>query len=162
LGGVVEGILILCTGYPYTCDTGFGYHVARMLKEMDLPENVECLEVGESASEFPHLIEGRDKMIVVDVFQTKDKPGTIVCFRPDQVPVTVNGVTDVGKYHLMETLEQISLSGKCPETLFIGVVPADVETISAELSPEIESKIPEVIDLIMEKIDSPHPWYNSG
>jgi hydrogenase maturation protease len=162
LGGVVESILILCTGYPYTCDTGFGYHVAEVLEKMDLPENVKCVEVGESASEFPHLIDGMDKMIVVDVFQTNAKPGTIVCLRPDEVPVTVNGVTDVAKFHLMETLEQISMSGKCPETLFIGVVPKDVETIGVQLSPEIQSKVPEVLDLIMEKINTPHLWYGSG
>ena len=152
MGGVVESILILCTGYPYTCDTGFGYHVAKALEKMDLPENVECVEVGESASEFPHLIDGMDKMIVVDVFQTKDEPGTIVCLRPEEVPVTVDGVTDVAKFHLMETLEQIRMSGKCPETLFIGVVPKDVKTLGMQLSREIESKIPEVIDLIMEEI----------
>ena len=147
--------LILCTGYPYTCDTGFGYHVSKALEQMDLPENVECLEVGESASEFPHVIDGMDRMIVVDVFQIDADPGTIVCLSPGEVPLTVNGVTDVGKHHLMETLDDITASGKCPETLFIGVVPKDVRTPAMELSPEIESKIPEVIKLIMEKINSP-------
>jgi len=160
--GIIKSVLILCTGYPYTCDTGFGYHVAKVLEEMDLPENVECIEVGESASEFPHLIDGMDKMIVVDVFQINAEPGTIVCLSPEEVPVTVNGVTDVAKFHLIETLEQIKMSGNCPETLFIGVVPKDVHTPDIQLSPEIESKIPEVIKLIMEKINTPHPWCGSG
>ena len=159
--GIMKSVLILCTGYPYTCDTGFGYHVSKVLEKMDLPEHVQCVEVGESASEFPHLIDGMDIMIVVDVFQINAEPGTIVCLSPEEVPVIVNGVTDVAKFHLMETLEQISISGKCPETLFIGVVPKDVQTPSMELSPEIESRIPEVIDLIIEKINAPHLWCGS-
>lgn len=150
----MKSILILCTGYPYNCDTGFGYHVWKVLEKMKLPENVECFEVGESASELDYLIDGRDKMIVVDTFRTKEEPGTIVRLKPDEVPVTVDGATDVAKFHLMETLEQINISGKCPETLFIGVVPKDTtDTASPQLTPEIESKIPEVIDLVMEEVN---------
>jgi hydrogenase maturation protease len=151
----VKNILILCIGYPYTSDRGFGYHVGKFLEKMELPENVECLEVGESASEFDYLIDGRDKMIVVDAFQTKDEPGTIVRLKPDEVPVTVDGVTDLGKYHLLDTLDQIGVSGKCPETLFVGVVPKDTETDTPrpQLTPEIEAKIPEVIDVILEEIN---------
>ncbi len=151
----MKNTLILCTGYPYTCDTGFGYHVSKVLEAMQLPENVECLEVGESASEFDYLIDGREKMIVVDAFQTKDAPGTIVRLKAEEVPVTLDGVTDLGKYHLMDTLEQISVSGKCPETLFVGVVPKDTETDTPipQLTPEIEAKIPEVIDIIVKEIN---------
>ena len=149
-----KNILILCTGFPYTTDTGFGFHVSKVLEKMQLPENVELMEVGESASEIPHIIEGKDKLIVVDVFETNDAPGTVVRLKPEEVPVTVDGVTDVAKFHLMETLEQIRLSGKFPETIFLGVIPKDTTTERSQpqLSPEVESKIPEVIDLIMKEI----------
>ena len=152
----MKSILILCIGYPYSCDRGFGYHVSKTLEKIELPENVECLEVGESSSEFDYLIDGRDKMIVVDAFQTKDEPGTIVRLKPDEVPMTVDGVTDLGKYHLLDTLEQIEISGKCPETLFLGVVPKDTETDTPtpQLTPEIEARLPELIDIIMEEIST--------
>jgi hydrogenase maturation protease len=147
-----KNILIICAGQPYVCDKGFGYRVSKVLETMKLPENVEFLEVGGSACMVPGFIDGKDKMIVVDIFQTQDKPGTLVRLKPEEVPITVNGVTDIAKFRLMETLEQISISGKCPETIFIGVVPKDIRTFSEELTPEIESKIPEVIDLIMKEI----------
>jgi hydrogenase maturation protease len=145
-------ILIFCAGHPFKKDAGFGFHVSKALEKIQLPGNVEFIEVGESASEFPHEIEGKDKLIVVDVFQTNGKPGTIVRLKIEEVPVTVNGVTDVPKLHLLETLEEISISGKYPETLFIGVVPKDIKSTSPQLTPEVESKIPEVIDLIMKEI----------
>ena len=148
-----KNTLLLCTGYPFESDNGFGFHVAKVLEKMQLPDNVAFREVGESASMMPYLIEGKDKMIVVDVFQINDKPGTIVRLKPNEVPFTVNGVTDVAKFHLLETLDQIRISGgKCPETIFIGVVPKDIKTESLQITPEIESKIPEVIDLIMKEI----------
>jgi hydrogenase maturation protease len=152
--GKKKTILILCAGHPLRGDMAFGYRVAKILEKMQLPENVEVIEVGEAASEFPHLIEGKDKLIVIDVFRTKDETGTIVRFRPEEVPVTVNGVTDVAKYHLMETLWEISVSGKCPETIFIGVVPENTETVSSLLASVIEARIPEVVDLIMKEIAS--------
>jgi hydrogenase maturation protease len=148
----VKNILILCGGYPFACDDGFGYHVAKRLLEMDLPENVECIECGYSASEFPHMIDGRDKMIFVDAFRSQKDPGTVLRMKPDEVELTVDGRTDVPKLHLMELLHEIAISGKCPETVFIGVVPTEIDVYSEELTPEIEDKIPEVIDLIMQEI----------
>ena len=147
-----KNIMILCAGVPYVCDKGFGYHLSKELEKMKLPENVEFLEVGGSACMAPAFIEGKDKLIVVDVFQTEDKPGTIVRLKPEEVPITVDGITDIAKFRTMEMLEQISISGKCPETIFIGVVPKDFRSFSEELTPEIKSKIPEVIELILEEI----------
>jgi len=147
-----KNILILCCGYPFQTDKRFGYEVSKVLEKMKLPENVEFMEVGESACMIPSVIADKDKMIVIDIFQTRDEPGTIVRLKPEEVPVTVSGLTDVPKFHLIETLQQLRLIGKCPETIFIGVVPKDITTESLELTSEIQRKIPEVIDLIMEEI----------
>ena len=69
--------------------------------------------------------------------------------------MTVDGVTDLGKYHILDTLEQIQMSGHCPETLFIGVVPKDFETMTPipELTPEVREKIPEVVNRIVGYIE---------
>lgn len=147
-----KNILILCCGYPYQTDNGFGYHLAKVLEKMELPENVEFMEVGESASMIPSFIADKDKIIIIDVFQTKDSPGTIVRLKPEEIPVTVNGLTDIPKFHLMETLEDLRIIGQCPETIFLGVVPKDIQTESLTLTPEIEEKIPKVIDLLLEEI----------
>jgi hydrogenase maturation protease len=147
-----KNILILCTGYHFGTDAAFGYHVSKVLEKMQLPENVEMMEVGEFASLIPHEIEGRDKLIVIDVFRTGDEPGTIVRLKPEEIPIPWDDATDVAKFHLLEILQQLYLMGKYPETILIGVVPKDIKTIGTELTPEIEKKIPEVMDLIMKEI----------
>ena len=54
----------------------------------------------------------------------------------------------------MGMLNQIGISGKCPETIFIGVVPKDTTTMGEELTPEIQSKMNEVIELILKEVQS--------
>ncbi len=152
MGKNEKNILVLCTGYHFGTDAAFGYHVSKVLEKMQLPENVEMMEVGEFASLIPHEIEGRDKLIVIDVFRTGDEPGTIVRLKPEEIPIPWDDATDVAKFHLLEILQQLILMGKYPETILIGVVPKDIKTIGTELTPEIESKIPEVIDLVMKEI----------
>ena len=147
-----KNILILCTGYHFGTDAAFGYHVSKVLEKMKLPENVEMIEVGEFASLIAHEIEGRDKLVVIDVFPTGDEPGTVVRLKPEEMPIPWGDATDVARFHLLEMLQEFYLMGKYPETILLGVVPKDIKTISTELTPEIESKIPEVIDLIMKEI----------
>ena len=108
---------------------------------MDLPENVELLECGYSASECVFVIDGKDKMIVVDVFRSNTEPGTVLRMKPEELELTVDGVTDVPKLHLMEVLDQVAVSGKCPETIFIGVVPKELHELSEEPTPQIKEKI---------------------
>jgi hydrogenase maturation protease len=120
---------------------------------MNLPENVELLECGYSASECVFVIDGKDKMIVVDVFRSdKHPPGTVFCMKPEEVELIVDGLTDVPKLHLMEVLDQVAISGKCPETVFIGVVPKELHELSEEPTPEVKEKIPQVVDMILEEI----------
>jgi Ni,Fe-hydrogenase maturation factor len=72
----------------------------------------------------------------------------------EDAPMTVNGVTDLGKYHLIDTLDQIKLSGHCPETICVGIVPKDIETDTPQpqLTPEVEAKLPEVVELILKEV----------
>jgi len=149
---VKKNILILCAGYPFTTDTSFGYHVFKVLEKMKLPENVELMEIGEFSSLIPSVIEGKDKMIVVDVYRSEDEPGTVVRLKPEEISILWRDATDVAKFHLLETIQDFTLLGKCPETILIGVVPKDIKTIGTELTPKIKIKITDVIDLVMKEI----------
>jgi hydrogenase maturation protease len=147
--------LILCCGYPYQTDRRFGYEISKKLVAMKLPDHVELMEVGESACMMPSVIADADKVIIIDEFQTQDLPGTIVTLKTSEVPITVNGLTDVPKYHLiMETLLGLTVTEHCPEIVFVGVVPKDIQTFSEQLTPEIAEKIPEALDVILEELNS--------
>jgi hydrogenase maturation protease len=148
----MKKVLILCCGYPYQTDKRFGYEVWTELEKEKLPDNVVLMEVGESASMMPSVIAEQDKLIIVDCFETGEDAGTIVRLKPHEVPVTVNGLTDIAKSHLMDTLGHQKVIGQCPEAIFIGVVPKDIVTEGQKLTPAIEQKIPEVVKLILKEI----------
>jgi hydrogenase maturation protease len=149
-----RNILILCCGYPYATDSGFGYHVFKALEKTQLPGNVEVMEVGYSACMVPHVIEGMDKLIIVDTFYIQGDPGIILRQKPEEVALTtLSGKTDTAKLHLIDELNMLKLIGKCPETVFIGIIPKDTETEGERLTPEIERKIPEAIAIIFEEIN---------
>jgi len=124
------------------------------LEKRGLPGNVDLMEVGFSACMVPHIIEGKDKLIIVDIFHTNDKPGTVVRLKQEEVPILVRGKTDTSKWHLMETLNEMKLLGDSPETIFIGVVPADTQTESESLSPEVEHKVTVVVEMILEEVSA--------
>ena len=149
-----KNILILCCGHPFFTDNGFGFHVAKALEKRGVPGNVDLMEVGFSACMVPHIIAGKDKLIIVDVFHTDDKPGTVVRLKQEEVPIVVDGRTDTSKWHLMEVLNEMKLLGDCPETIFIGVVPVDARTESESLSPEIEGKVEVAVETILKEINS--------
>ncbi len=152
-----KNILILCCGHPFFTDLGFGYHVAKALEKRGLPGNVDLMEVGFSACMVPHVMEGKDKLIIVDTFYTNDKPGTVVRLKQEEVPLLVNGKTDTAKWHLMEVLNEMKLLGDRPDTIFIGVVPVDMQTESEKLSPEIEGKVEVAVEMIMKEINAVPP-----
>lgn len=146
-----KNILLICCGNPFGGDLGFGYHVSKEIEKMKLPDNVDFMEVGESACMIPHIIEGKEKLIVIDVFQTGEKPGTVVRLKEHEVPIKIDGVDDPSKRHLLETLQQIRISGKCPESIFIGVVPKTIKT-STKLTSVVKKKIPDVIEMIKKEL----------
>jgi hydrogenase maturation protease len=151
---MAKKILILCCGYPYQTDRRFGYEIFKGLEKIKLPENVEVMEVGESACMMPSVIAEADKVIIIDTFQTKDSLGTLVRLKTSEVPITVDGLTDIPKHHLItETLHGLSITGQCPDIVFMGVVPKDIVTETQQLTPEIEEKIPAMLTMILEEIN---------
>jgi len=147
-----KNILILCCGHPFASDNAFGYHVFKNLEKMKLPDNVNIMEVGFSACMVPHVIDTMDKLIIVDIFHAQKEPGTILRMKAEELPSYIEIKKDAAKSHLMDTLDMLRLTGGCPETIFIGVVPLDSKTESEQLTPGIASKLPEVIDMILKEI----------
>jgi hydrogenase maturation protease len=113
---------------------------------------VDIMEVGFSACMIPHVIDTMDKVIIVDIFHAQSEPGTILRMKLEELPLYIEIKKDAAKSHLIDTLDMCKLTGYCPETIFIGVVPFDSRTESEQLTPEIASKLPEVIGMIMKEI----------
>ncbi|MCK5188148.1 MAG: hydrogenase maturation protease, partial [Deltaproteobacteria bacterium] len=70
-------ILILGLGNILLGDEGVGVRIAQQLSSQSLPDEIEVIDGGTAGYELLNLLEGRDKVIIVDAVKTEDKPGSV-------------------------------------------------------------------------------------
>lgn len=146
-------IVVLGVGNELLSDEGIGVHVAKELqKENILPPEVEVLEGGTDGFGLINIITETDRLIVIDSLKGGSEPGTIYKFDIEDAPGTPDLFkTSVHQIGILEVINLSSLIGKTPETTVIGVEPKCISA-GMELSPEIQAKIPRVIELVKEEV----------
>jgi len=136
-------------------DEGLGVHVAQMLMERESPLDIDLRVIDAGVSSDAFLTMGEvDKLIVVDAVLGGSEPGAVYRFNPDDVKLEDEVELSVHQWGLLEGLKIMELAGEKPnETVIIGVEPKTVEW-GMDLTPEIENKIPEIIELVLSEIYS--------
>lgn len=135
-------------------DEGFGVHVVHHLQNnYEFPENVEIQDVGTAGIYMAPFLEECDPVIVVDVVDIKGEPGSFHYFEIDDVKAgNFQMRMSPHQLGLLEILEVSKLRGAAPEqVLFYTVIPEVLEE-SIELSPSVEQKKLEVVDMIVERL----------
>ena len=147
--------VVLGTGNELFKDEGVGVHVARIL-QTKLPTSINDVEVidGGTSPDIWSLIDGADKLIIIDAVRGGCEPGTIYRFTPQQIVADRGLITSVHQMGILENLSLIELVGSKPgETIIIGVEPKELEP-GLELSPELQKRMPKIIQTVLEEISS--------
>jgi hydrogenase maturation protease len=145
--------VILGAGNELMKDEGVGVHAIRTLHDelCDSRPDIKLIDAGTSP-DFGHLIEGADKLVIVDAVEGGCEPGTIYRFTPQQIESESGLTTSFHQIGLLENLRMMELLGmKVAETVIIGVEPADVQ-LGLSLSPEIELQMPKIIQSVLDEI----------
>lgn len=146
-------ILILGVGNILLKDEGVGVHVVKRLQEMNLPPDVEVLDGGTAGFALLDQIEGRKKVIVVDTVKGGHPPGTLYRMTARDLEEQAKSrlsVHDIGLTDLLILADLFKIEK--PEMVVIGVEPRDMESAGLELSPEVEQKIPKVVQCVLKEI----------
>ena len=154
-GGVTtppQKILILGVGNLLLRDDGFGVHLINSLKGTALPRNVELLEAGTVSHQLIPLLHEVDHLIVIDVVEAGDTPGSLFRFSPDDMRFPIEQKASLHQISLVDVLNMAALTGTKPKTIIIGVQPKDVSTWSMELNDELKVVMPRVTELIFEEV----------
>jgi len=149
-------IAIVGVGNTLMGDEGIGVHIAERLKATSLPPDVVVLEGGTQFWGDEEILNGVEKLVIVDAVLGGGAPGTIYRFALDELEDETEEVKlschDMG---LIEKLRMTRFAGFAPDRIVvIGVEPATVAW-NAGLSEGIEEKIPEIIDAVMAELTSP-------
>ncbi|MEW6002725.1 MAG: hydrogenase maturation protease [Nitrospirota bacterium] len=153
-------ILILGIGNLLFKDEGVGIHVVEKMKTMDLPPDVEVVDGGTASTVFTYLIEKREKVIVIDAMKAGGIPGTVYRLSQKDFLEKRKGFPRTTQETEFEDALRTAILIKTnpEEIIFIGVEPEDMGEkdmkLKIELSPTLQKKIPEIIEMIMREINS--------
>ena len=142
--------LILGVGNIIMGDEGFGVHVVRRLEESRLPGHVRVVEGGVGGFNLLGLLEGVERLIVVDVMITDKPTGEVLFFKAG--PDMAEPGKRVLSFHQIGALELVRLWGLLghePEVFFLVTRPVKLEC-GMELSPPVQEAAGKAVKLLEE------------
>jgi hydrogenase maturation protease len=151
----VRHTLVLGLGNPLLGDEGIGTRVVGELKELELPDGVELTDGGTGGLRLISLMEGYQRVIIVDAADMGRPPGCAVRFTPseaqfktEETPLSLHQMGLVEALALAEALEVAPA-----EVVIVGIQPGRIEGVVG-LSPEVEGAIPQVVRMILDELDA--------
>ena len=152
---VAGSILVLGLGNPLLGDEGVGVRVIEELKGLDLPDGVALVDGGTTGLGLISVMEGYQRVIVVDAADMGQPPGRVVKFAPSEVQFRMANdplsLHQVGFGEVLALAEALGVSP--PHLTIIGVQP-DRIGVGEEMSPEVEQAIPQCIGLVLGELDA--------
>jgi len=143
-------IMILGIGCILYSDEGFGVRVVERLVQLyEFPDNVLVVDGGVLGINLLGVISKPNHLIVVDAIRNKGNPGDLYRLQGDAIPERIRAKNSLHQVDFLEALTLCQALDKVPETVILGVEPADIETQSLELTPAIQSRVDPMIDMIL-------------
>lgn len=123
-------VVVLGLGNPLMADEGIGVDlVGRLSQEAARYTDVDFIDAGTGGMAVLHLIEGRQKAILIDCAYMDEAPGTIRRFTPDEVRSRkVLAHQSLHEADLLRILQLAEQLGQLPEQVVLfGIQPEAVE-----------------------------------
>ncbi len=146
-------IAVFGIGNILLCDDGVGVHAVNKLKhEYKFPESVELIDGGTKGLDLLPLIEGQDKLLIIDAANFKKEPGTIDTVEGDKIPAFLSSKLSVHQIGLPDMLFAARLMGITPSEMCpIGIQPKSMKT-GTELPEEINARFEPLLDRVLRKL----------
>jgi hydrogenase maturation protease len=130
-------------------DDGVGVKVVQRLREdYRFPPEVTVVDGGTLGLDLLPLLEGVDKLLVVDAVETGEAPGTIVRLSGADIPIVLKTKLSPHQMGLQDLLLVAELMGCLPrEMVLLGIQPERI-TMGLELSPELAAQF----DILVNKV----------
>jgi len=148
------GKFVLGIGNALLRDEGIGCHVAHALEGIPLPD-VKIIDGG-TCPDVPQLLEDADKLVIVDAVKGGGTPGQIYRFHLEDITLEQKPFLSLHDVGLMESFMLMQLYHKISEAVIIGVEPKEINW-GLELSPELQGKMPQIIDTILAELNNTNP-----
>lgn len=143
-------ITVLGVGNLLFCDEGLGIRAVEILeRRYHFPENVKILDGGVLGIHLLGAITEADHLIVIDAVKNGAPPGSLHRLKGKEVPKRILSKNSLHEVDLLEALTLCQAFDKVPETVIVGIEPADIERVSLDLSPPVEAKLDDLIETVI-------------
>jgi hydrogenase maturation protease len=144
--------VVIGLGNLYMGDDGLGLRVAQALRKKDLGENISVQEYPEMDLAIIGDLQDASKVIIVDALRSGKAPGTVSKYTFTRRTQDVAELPSLHSMKLSDLLDIAVSSGilTCP-VVIVGVEPKD-DSPGTELSFEVESALPRVIEAVMKEL----------
>lgn len=147
--------LVIGLGNLLRGDDGVGVRLAQMLAKESWPDDVEMVDGGTPGLGLIPLLEGRQRVILVDAADIGQPPGTFRRFTLEDVVLTGAELhLAIHAAGLREALLLATALKMVPDQVVIfGVQPANIDWRN-RLSPPVEAALPELISAVVAEISA--------
>jgi hydrogenase maturation protease len=142
-------ILVAGIGNIFLSDDGFGVEVVRRLASKAIPEGVTVSDFGIRGIHLAYeLLQGYDRLILIDALARGEAPGTLSVLKPDQIGAT-GALPDAHGMEPMAVFGYLaSIGGDPVPTIILGCEPETLEE-SIGLSPTVERSVDAAVDVAL-------------
>ena len=151
----MNSTLILGLGNSLRGDDGAGPAVIAALSQMELPPQVELLDGGTPGLETVLLLQGYERVIIIDAADMGLAPGEWRRFTPDTAEIKSSENKLTGTLHAAGLAEALVLAAALdvlPERLLIFGIQPDRLIGLMDLSEPLKAALPHLIDALIEEI----------
>lgn len=142
---------VLGIGNVLLGDEGVGCHVVHALEGIPLPD-VKIIDGGTCPDAF-QLLEDADKLVIVDAVKGGGTPGQIYRFHLEDITLEQKPFLSLHDVGLVDNLMLMQLWRNIGEAVIIGVEPREINW-GLELSPELQEKMPQIIETILAELST--------
>ena len=146
-------ITVLGIGNILLSDEGLGVvAVKKFSEEYEYPESVKVMDGGTLGIDLMYFLEGTEKLLVVDAVAGGKPPGTLYKIKNEEVKKYFRNKVSMHELGFQEVMALMELRGfPIKEIVILGLEPKSLAT-SLELSPEVEERIPLLVEEIAKQL----------
>jgi len=146
-------ITVLGVGNILFSDEGVGVRVVEQLeREYCFPEHVAVVDGGVLGVHLLGVIAQADHLIVVDAVRNEGRPGDLYRLSGDQIPRRIRAKNSLHQVDMLEALTLCAAIDRSPQTVILGVEPADITTLGLELTASVAARVRDLMGMVLDEL----------
>jgi hydrogenase maturation protease len=145
---------ILGLGNTLLRDEGFGVHFLKYLAEKySFPESVNLVDGGTLSYGLLDIISSCERMLVIDVIKSDDRPGSIYRFTHAEMELHRTTPTSAHEVEFFDVLNKAEMLDDLPETIFLCIAPQEYGgEMNMTMTETMYQAFPKMAELLLKEL----------